>query len=638
MRSSEHIDSDSTFIRLFCPEGLDLLPQNKLWERVQIIRSAPGGGKTTLLRAFTPNVLNTLYESQSNEDYKMLFNKMKQLDVITEDGPNLLGIVLSCSRNYATLEDLDCNPVQKERLLYALLNARIILATLRNVLILKKMNYPNDLHRITFEINIDAFPADIETPCTGRQLYEWARSVEKSVSDIMDRFGPIERKPIQGHDTLFSLEMITPDHISIDGNPLKCRVLIMFDDVHQLSLNQRRKLIQTVIEARPVVSVWLAERLEALAPDELLASGVIAGREYERPINMEEYWRNVHNKRFEKAMIDIADRRARSARDIPIVSFDACLQESLDGAKWNQVFQQTIDTCEKRIMDKKGNSKKYDDWIRSKEIEEGTLRQQAIGWRTLEILIERDLNKSQLSFDFDNILSLDELEHRDNSSAQAAAELYLAEEFNIPYYYGISRVTSIASYNIEQFLDFSGELFEEIIASTLLKRQQSLDPSRQEAIQKKVAQQRWDDIIRRIPNGRGVQNFLLAIKDLANEEWDKGTASYGGGGGITGIGITMVDRDKMVKSDSNYQHAMYKNLNTILSLCISNHLLEVTLGLKQGGKSWMILYLNRWLCLQFGLPLQYGGWKSIKPKELINWVDKGYRLSDKNGGSLFDEG
>lgn len=638
MRSSEHIDTDSTFIRLFCPEGLDLLPQNKLWERVQLFHSAPGGGKTTLLRAFTPSVLNTLYESQTNEDYKNLFIRMKQLDVMGEDGPKLLGVILSCTRNYATIEDLDCTPVQKERLLYALLNARIILSTLRNVLILKKLSYPRDLERLTIKIDSDVVPVNIDIPCTGQQLYDWARLLEKSVSDIMDSFGSIETKPLQGHDTLFSLEMIKPDYIWIDDIPLNSRVLIMFDDVHQLSMTQRKKLVQTIIHTRPAVSVWIAERLEALCPDELLSSGVTAGREYEPPIRIEDYWRSAHNKRFEKAIIDIADRRAKSARDIPIGSFDACLQTSLEGQKWNRIHKQAIESIKKRIIIKKGNSKKYDEWIAAKETEKETLREQAIDWRILEILIERDLKNEQLTFDFDDSLPLDDMENQENPREYAAAEVYLAQEFNIPYYYGISRLTTIASLNIEQFLDFSGELFEEIIASTLLNKQQSLDPFRQEAILKKMAQQRWDDIVRRIPNGRSVQKFLFSIRDLAKEEWNKGTAiSYGGGGGITGIGITMADRDEMVSSKNMNQRIQYKNLIVVLSLCISNNLFEVPREIKQGGKTWMVLYLNRWLCLHFGLPLHYGGWKPKRPKELINWLDNGLRMGNMNGRSLFDE-
>jgi hypothetical protein len=106
MRTSEHIESDSTFLQLFGPGVLDLLPRERLWDRVQIFRSAPGGGKTSLFRVFTANALLTLHESRANDDYRDLYRRMKDLEIVSDAGPQLLGVMLSCARNYPMLEDL----------------------------------------------------------------------------------------------------------------------------------------------------------------------------------------------------------------------------------------------------------------------------------------------------------------------------------------------------------------------------------------------------------------------------------------------------------------------------------------------------------------------------------------------------
>src|SRR5437867_1952856 len=126
LRASEHIESDATFLRLFEPAMLDLLPKEQLWERVRILRSAPGGGKTSLMRLFTPSVLLTLHAYRTREDCKELYGRMQDLGVIGESGPRLLGIMLSCSRNYATLSDMEIDDARRERLLFGLLNARVI--------------------------------------------------------------------------------------------------------------------------------------------------------------------------------------------------------------------------------------------------------------------------------------------------------------------------------------------------------------------------------------------------------------------------------------------------------------------------------------------------------------------------------
>jgi hypothetical protein len=190
----------------------------------------------------------------------------------------------------------------------------------------------------------------------------------------------------------------------------------------------------------------------------------------------------------------------------------------------------------------------------------------------------------------------------------------------------------LASSNIEQFLALAGDLFEEIISAALLRRPTVLAPDRQEFILRKVVQQRWEEIPRRIPNGRDVQKLLEAIHQFARWETDKPNAPYAPG--VTGIALAMTDRDKLINPKIRLQHPEYDRLALIISACLSHNLLEASLDRSQGqrGKTWMILYLNRWLCLLFGLPLQYGGWRPRTPDELQKWLDHGFR--QKNGSSL----
>jgi hypothetical protein len=107
LRASEAIESDTTFLKLFGPGMLELLPSGQhLWDKPQVFRSAPGAGKSSLLRLFTPSVLLTLHSFRRNDDLKELYQKMAEIGVIGEEGPQLLGVFHSCARNYATLEDL----------------------------------------------------------------------------------------------------------------------------------------------------------------------------------------------------------------------------------------------------------------------------------------------------------------------------------------------------------------------------------------------------------------------------------------------------------------------------------------------------------------------------------------------------
>lgn len=634
MRTSEHIESDATFLRLFGPGVLDLLPAENLWSRVQIFRSAPGGGKTSLFRVFTPSSLLILHESRANEDYKDLYQRMKDLDVVSDSGPQLLGIMLSCAKNYATLEDLSFDQSRKERLLYSLLNARLILASLRGALALKKLEFPADLQRLKIvpPSNGD-LPIQIPIPGSGKDLYEWAYSIEQKVCKAIDSFDPASYEVLEGHDTLHVLSLLRPGCFTVNGLPVASRILVMLDDVHKLTALQRQKLIGALFDLRPSIGVWIAERLEALNPEELIASGATTGREYGEPVNLEDFWRPSGNsKRFENIVTNIADRRVKSARDVQVGPFAASLQESLDGSEFQDHFQKALTTTSERVRKRVTSAKRYAEWVRTTETLGGTPREQATAWRVLEILIERDIRKAQTAFDF--ALPPEELEKHEASAVRAAAEFFISQEFNIPYFLGISRLATLSSSNIEQFLAFSGELFEEIISAELLRRQTILTPNRQQTILKKLAQQRWEEIPRRIPNGRDVQRLLEAIHQCARWETNKPNAPYPPG--VTGIALSMANRDKLINRQTIQKHPQYERLVFVLSACLSHNLLEVSLDRRQGqkGKTWMILYLNRWLCLHFGLPIQYGGWRPKSIDELCKWLDQGFRPPKQPEGDL----
>ena len=175
-------------------------------------------------------------------------------------------------------EELEFDSARKERLLFGLLNARVTLATLRSALALYKLDYPSDLARITLGSRPIQETANVFTPgSTGVELNRWATELESQVCDAIDSFGSADVKGLPGNETFSSLGLLQKDALLVDGKPAAQHLLLSLDDVHHLTHRQRSRVLKVVTDLRTGVGVWLAERFEALAPDEMLATGTAEG-------------------------------------------------------------------------------------------------------------------------------------------------------------------------------------------------------------------------------------------------------------------------------------------------------------------------------------------------------------------------
>jgi hypothetical protein len=621
LRRAESIDTDATFLRLFEPGILDILPEERWCENVHVLRSAAGGGKTTLLRLFTPSVLLTLHARRSEPNLRELYQMMQQLGAVDEDGPQILGVMLLCGRNYAMVQDLDLEQSRRDRLFFGLLNARIALAVLRSAMALKRLVYPDDLERIRVAALPEGnLPRGLKLPCTGMDLFEWARGLEAKVCESLDSFGPLRPESLPGDDNLHSLTLLRPEALTVDGSVIVGRTLLMMDDIHKLTSKQRERLIQTVIELRSPVGVWIAERFEALNTGEMLASGTNEGRDYERPIELEWFWRPRYQ-RFEKLVLQIADRRVHSAAETMLSSFRSCLEDTLDGPEWEKVFDCACAEVSSRVRDRVQQVGRFQEWLAVREQMGGSARERALAWRTLEILIEREMRRPQKGL-FDGSTPLDEgeLKDKDDAKVKQAAELFLAREYDLPYYFGPERLSRLASLNIQQFLGLSGDVFEEALAAELLKRPHALSPQRQHNLMKKAADAVWEDIPKRVRHGRELRNFLEAIGKFS--EWYTYSPTARNDPGVSGTAIRMSDLAMLIDPDFLRAHPDQRRLAAILASALAHNLLVADLDYSCKGQKWMVLNLNRLLCVRFDLPLGYGLYKERPLSTLCQWIDQ----------------
>lgn len=618
LRASEKIESDASFLRLYNPAILDsIMDRDKdglLWNNVLYIHSSPGAGKTSLLRVFEPDTLSTLLNNKSAPDSKGLFGLLKKLNVLTDNSIEVLGVTLVCTRNYEILEELDVSNAQKLRYFFSLLNARIILATLRSVVDLENSNAPFSevLERVNYTYdNRENFFTGLSLPCTGKELYAWASNIERKVYQAIDSFLPLADIQPTGHDELFSLSVLKPDNLLLNGKPVINKILYMLDDTHKLSYTQRTALRKYVIEKRGNFSIWISERLEALDPVENLRS--FEGRDYE-VLNLEKFWSDRPGK-FESVLANIADKRASISTE-EVNSFREYLDNDLEEGLFKNSFLEAIESTREKIAKITSYTNKFDHWIKYVESQTGSELDIAILYKKLEILINRNLGKSQLAFDFP--LSAQELSDKLKPDLEVSSKLFLANSVNLPYYFGFKNLVKLSSNNIEQFLSFSADMFEEMLSNNLLGYKVNVETNEQEKILAKAVDAKWNELSKILPYANIVMSFLSKLGESCKSDTYKPNAPYAQG--VTGFAIK--ESPNMFDKGLNwFEMEHYQSLINVISTCVAFNLLEVK-QIIQGEKDNKndVYYLNRWLCLKFNLPFSYGGWRHKQTDELLKWT------------------
>ena len=625
MRASEKIESDANFLRLFSSDVLELLvdkhDKEELWDNVILIRSSPGAGKTSLLRIFEPGPLNIIY-NQKSQDHKELFNVLKKLNVVSDSGIEMLGVMIRCTRNYEILEDLSFNPAQKIRLFYSLLNARIILATLRAIIEFKskELSYPDGLADVKFNYsNEHYFFRSLKAPCTGLELFEWASNIEKLVYEEIDSFLPVENPKIEGHDELYSLSVLKPEYFEINGSPICNRFLFMVDDAHKLSTHQHHSLFNYIIEQRNNSSIWISERLEVdLYSGDTLTKKLSSyiDRDYNE-INLERFWGDNSSK-FKKVLAKIATKRADMSTE-DVNTFLDYLENEINESENKAEIEQSIDQSLDEIGKLSLLSSKFENWIAYLNEQSIISFERAIITKEAEILINRSLGKQQLTFEFP--LVQEELTEKMDSNLENAAKLFISKKHKIPYYYGFQDLVIIASNNIEQFITFAANLFEGMLSNKISGTEVRLSPERQEKIIKDVVAKKWKDLNVILPESTTVMRFIEGLGKYFQEVTYKSTASYAPG--INGFAIKEPPL-KLINDDLSWENTeLYYPLVDSLNICMAFNLLE-TKEVIQGkkGQRWIVYYLNRWLCVKYNLPLSYGGWNKINPDKLLLWTKR----------------
>lgn len=618
-RTSEATISDHEFAQSFSPKILDRLPDDVFEGCLHIFRSPPGGGKTTLLRAFTPPALRAIWNTRSNPDMLETFQRLQGRGVLDEPrGPQLVGVLLSCAAGYADLPP-GATPSQ-EGLFRALLDCRVVLRTLRGVASLLGFTSNEQLRELKLEYD-DAFRSNqkaVPLAENASELLRWAEEKERKVYAQLDSIGS-DLFDVPSHVRFEGLLWLQEVHFKFQGREVAPKRLLMIDDVQRLRKRQRSLLIEEVSELRPRIPVWFAERDIALG-DELLAQGAREKRDV-REYSLEELW-GKNTSQFTTFAQNVLDRRLRRQSAIPVSSFSSYLQDNIAVEEVSSRLNAGIEAF-KGIADRYKANPRYQEWLLSAEKHYSASDVNVLTeLNRIRILIARDIAKKQMSFDL-GPLQTEDLEERDDSSIKGAAQILAHEEFGIPYYYGIERLCILATSNVEELLAMAAKLYDAMKSKHILRNSEpQLSPLEQEKALKEVLKKKRDFIPKNHTEGTRAQRLLDSIGIFCRDKTFVENAPYAPG--VTGIRLAYSEMRKLSEAKNDLQNGFVSRLRKVLSETAAENLLVTRESAASGSReTGTIFYLNRGLCAHYGLPIQFGGWQDTSVNQLIDWMENG---------------
>jgi hypothetical protein len=619
---------DRNFVNLFASSALDLINEEMerkgLWELPLLLISSPGGGKSSLMRIFSSSAMHYIQETISiSPNIQSLAKKMEELGAFKDGQPYALGIWIRMSEEYQSLSEH--NGAIKHGLFCAMLNSRIIMSALQGICQLNGLNIKNDLSRIS--ISLKAVKNNgINRLWTqwgdekGEILFNKMAALEENLCDMLDDpFWDGDTKKLS-HSGLWSIELLANLEILVDDKIFPCKPLIMLDDVHELSKEQIKYLFSLIMSRQLSLPLWISLRKQAIDLEKLitekLKKGIEKGRDYYL-IDLEK----SNRKNFKKIVLDIAGLRVKNVSDkIGGLSQDfvSFLSDEREEFLLEKLDEQVAGKIKERILKIAGSEIDIRELITNVEKQTNQPHDICRRLRRLEILIQREINKPQKSL-FSCEISTDVFQnHESKSEIINAAELFLANEYKLPYYFGAQRLITLSSFNIQQFLKLAGALFEESMTAIRLNRdtESFLSPLRQHKILTEKATEFFNEISA-MRDGNKVLRFINAIAKMCKEETYRLTAPYAPG--VTGTAMTMYDFEKLRELSTKDNNAL-ECYQTIES-AVAHNILEPEPNIKCKGTYFLVLYLNRLLCAHFNLPLQKGGFREQKLSTFFNWIN-----------------
>jgi hypothetical protein len=275
-RATEYIRDDSAFLSIVSPEPLTTFvakhkKRSLLFEQPVRVIGTPGSGKTMMASLVEFRLVESVLRDQTSENNKLLARAFAASGFAANEVPTVAAIRIPMESEYRDFWELPYDPAVKTKLILSLIQARTILALIRNL----TANGRRSPQSVRF-VGRDNAAAQLEQ-IGGTEVQEVlarARAVERAVYSIGASLVPpaIADIPSEARDPYQPFEAILEVEIDWNGSPLRVRPMVILDDVHTLHPAQFEALFRTLARRDIRFARWMMMRMDSLSPTAIFRS------------------------------------------------------------------------------------------------------------------------------------------------------------------------------------------------------------------------------------------------------------------------------------------------------------------------------------------------------------------------------